>query len=178
MEWLDERPILGVLGVDFLLPHGEIDYPGGRVVSGGEARMAGVSELPGLPLRIVDQRPLVKVRLDGRDLELLFDTGAHDTLWLATSPRPGDEEIAVQTADGAIHSVFAGEAVIELPGEAPRAIPVLRANEIPYLSPWLVDELGADGLLGLTALGLRRVVFDGDRLRLGPRSDGDRSPAR
>ena len=168
-EMFQDKPILGILGVDFFLPRGEIDYPGGRVVHWGDEPIPGADELPGLPLRIVEDLARVSVNVDGRELDLMFDTGAHDTLLLGVDGQPGDEPVTVQTADGAQATVFAGQATIELPGEPPGSVPVLRALEIPYISPWLVDEQGANGLLGLTTLGLRRVVFDGDRLRLGPR---------
>ncbi len=170
VEWFDGKPILGVLGLDFFLPRGEIDYPGGRVVAYRSGPVPNARDLPGLPLRVADGVARVTVAIDGGELELAFDTGAHDTILLGVDAQPGDEEMAVQTADGAVALVFAGRATVTLPGEPPRSVPVMRAQEIPYLA-WLVDELDLDGLLGLTSIGFRRVVFDGDRLRLGPRAD-------
>lgn len=168
-EMFEGKPIVGILGADFFLPRGEIDYPGGRVVVWGNQPIPGARALPSLPLRVAGDLARVTVRLDGRDLDLMFDTGAHDTVLLGVDGLPGDEAAAVQTADGAESPVYAGTALIELPGEAARRVPVLRALEIPYISSWLVDEQGANGLLGLTSLGLRRIIFDGRRLRLGPR---------
>jgi hypothetical protein len=162
------KPILGILGVDFFLPRGEIDYPAGRVVAWGNRPIPGVTELPSLPLRVVGDLARVTVRVEGIELDLMLDTGAHDTVLLGVDGQPGDDAAAVGTADGAESPVYAGTALIELPHELPRRVPVLRALEIPYISPWLVDEQGANGLLGLTSLGLRRLIFDGELMRLGP----------
>jgi len=169
------KPILGVLGLDFFhdVP-AAIDYPGGKLVRYLDGQLAADdAELPTLPLGGREhERALIDVRLDGETLTLMFDTGAHDTIWLGVAGKDGDEESAVQTADGEIWEVFEGSGLLELPGEGARSVPVLRALEIGYVSPEL-RELEANGLFGLTSLGWRRVVIDFDSgvLRLGPRQD-------
>jgi len=168
VEMFQGKPILGILGVDFFLPRGEIDYPSGRVINWGDRPIPGAQELPSIPLRVVEDLARVRVVMDGRELDLMLDTGAHDTVLLGVDGQPGDEPVEVGTADGAVSPVWYGTATIELPHEAPRTVNVMRALEIPYVSPWLVEEQGANGLLGLTSLGFRRLIFDGDRLRLGP----------
>ena len=142
------------------------------MVAYGAAPLPEAAALSAVALRVREGRARVPVRLDGQELDLLLDTGAHDTLWLGVDGLPGDEEAAVATADGAVAPVHVGTGTIELAGDPPREVRVLRARTVPYLSPWLMEEEGAHGLLGLTSVGFRRVVFDGDRLRLGPLSEG------
>jgi hypothetical protein len=168
VEMFQGKPILGILGVDFFLPRGEIDYPGGRVVAWGDGAIPGAQNLPSIPLRVVEDLARVSVVMDGRTLDLMLDTGAHDTVLLGVDGQPGDEPAQVSTADGAISPVWIGASTVELPREAQRSVPVMRAREIDYISPWLVEEQGANGLLGMTSLGLRRLILDGDRLLLGP----------
>lgn len=168
VEMFEGKPILGILGADFFLPRGEIDYPGGRVVNWGDGPIPAAQDLPSIPLRVVEDLARVRVVMDGRELDLMLDTGAHDSVLLGVDGQPGDEAVEVGTADGAFSTTWYGTSTIELPREAPRSVNVMRAQEIPYISPWLVEEQGAHGLLGLTSLGFRRLIFDGDRLRLGP----------
>jgi hypothetical protein len=162
VEEFQGKPIVGVLGLDFFLETPTaIDYPGGELVryQGGELP-AGDAKLPRLPLGGGEhRRALVEVEIDGESLTMMFDTGAHDTFWLGVAGKSEDEISEVQTADGDVWEVSVGSGSLELPGEAPRAIPVMRALEIGYLSEEF-EEIGADGLLGLTAIGWRRVVLD------------------
>jgi hypothetical protein len=174
-------PIVGVLGLDFFLDApAEIDYPGGRLVRhrGGRQPACGAA-LPAVPLRGRGHgRALVDVELDGIERTLMLDTGAHDTILIGAAGEDDDEPAQVQTADGRIWDVRIGSAVLSFPGEEPRSVPVMRAADLPYIAPEL-REIEAHGLLGLTSLGWRRVVFDFDAgvLRLGPLGGGP-APAR
>jgi hypothetical protein len=178
VETFRGRPIVGVLGLDwFADAPAAVDYPGGRIVRYQDGVLPEDERLPTLPLRgRDDERALVTVMLDGEALTLMLDTGAHDTILIDRVGDARDEVTAVQTADGRVWPVHVGEALLALPGEAPRTIPVLRAGDLAYVAPEL-RELGADGLLGLTALGWRRIVFDFDAgvVRLGPLEEGGES---
>lgn len=172
VEMLRGKPIVGILGLDYFsdVP-AEIDYPGNRIVRYLDgAYPASYRELPGLPLHGLESgRALIDVVIDGAELTLMVDTGAHDTILIGSSDPGAGELMQVQTADGRRWYVRLGEAVLELPGEPARTVPVMRARDIGYFGPEL-RELGADGLFGLTSLGWRRVIFDfaAGVLRFGP----------
>ena len=171
VEEFRDASIVGLLGLDWFddVPTA-LDYPRGRIVQyRGGALPPEDERLPAIPLRGGEHgRALVDVVLDGETLTLMLDTGAHDTL-LIDCDLPAQAEAGVQTADGSIWPVHVAERTLALPGEPPRTITVLRAGDLAYIAPEL-RELGADGLLGLTALGWRRIVFDfdGGAVRLGP----------
>ena len=172
VEMFRGKPIIGILGLDFFLDvPAEIDYPGGRLVRYLDRKLPeSYLELPELPLRGREQdRALVKVTLDGTELTLTFDTGAHDTVLIDAVGAEGDGYMQVQTADGRRWDVLVGEATLALPGEKPRPVTVLRAQDLEYIAPEM-REIGSRGLLGLTSLGWRRVVldFENDTLKLGP----------
>jgi hypothetical protein len=172
VEMFQDRPILGVLGLDFFLDVPvEIDYPGGRLVRHLDRLLpAGDRRLPAVPMcGRACGRALIDVMLDDRKLTLMLDTGAHNTILIDVAGKEGDERTEVQTADGRTWEVYLGDAFLSLPGEDPRPVPVMRAEDLPYIAPEL-RENHAHGLFGLTSLGWRRVVFDFDAgvLRLGP----------
>ena len=170
IELFQERPIVGVLGLDFFFDRpSAIDYPAGRLercISGSDRRELTILKLKGR----APARALVEVVLDGQIRTMLFDTGAHDSLLLGVTGHAVDQAIEVQTADGVRWPVSEGLGRLELPGEPARTIPLMRAQEIGYISPMLKD-LEAQGLLGLTALGWRRIELDfqAGELRLGSR---------
>jgi len=172
VEMFRGTPIVGVLGLDFFLEGpAEIDYPGGRLVRYlDDDTPPGSEGFSAVPLRGREHdRALVDVSIDGIERTLMFDTGAHDTILIDAAGGEDDAIAHVQTADGEIWEVHVGRALIGLPGEEARSVPVLRAPDLEYIAPEL-RELRAHGLFGLTSLGWRRVVFDFDRglLRLGP----------
>jgi hypothetical protein len=172
VEMLRGRPIVGILGLDFFsdVP-AVIDYPGNRIVRYLDgAYPASYRELPSVPLHGLESgRALIDVVIDGAELTLMLDTGAHDTILIGSSEPDDGELMHVQTADGRRWYVRLGEAVLELPGEPARTVAVMRARDIGYFAPEL-RELGAGGLFGLTSLGWRRVMLDFETgvLRLGP----------
>ncbi len=171
VEMLDGKPILGVLGIDFFADVvAEIDYPGAKMTRYLEGAPPADAFTTVVPLHGLDHdRPLVDVEIDGAALTLMFDTGAHDTIWLGVEGAADDDVGGVQTADGEVWEIFIGDGVLAMGGEAPRTVPVLRALDIGYIKPEL-DELGAQGLFGLTSLGWRRVATDFavGELRMGP----------
>lgn len=173
VEMFQNKPIVGVLGLDFFtgVP-AEIDYPGGRLVRYLDGRLpASDLGLPTMPLRGRESgRALIDVVLDETEMRLLFDTGAHDTILVNVAGDEDDELTQVQTADGRVYRVYVGEAILDLPAEGSRAVPVLRAPDLSYIAPEL-RETDTQGLFGLTSLGWRRVVLDFDAgvMRLGPR---------
>ncbi len=172
VEIFEGRPIVGVLGLDFFLDvPAVIDYPGGALIRHLDGELPeSDADLPQLPLCGAEHgRALVDVVIDGAELRLMFDTGAHDTFWLGVEGSGDDDVSVVQTADGARWEVFVGTGSLALPGQELRSIPVMRALSIGYLEEEL-EQLGYDGLLGLTAFGWRRIVldFEGGALRLGP----------
>lgn len=175
VEMFQGKPIVGILGLDFFqgVPTA-IDYPGGFLVRYLDGQLPeGDAELPVLRLAGAEHdRALVDVVIDGTELTLMFDTGAHDTFWLGVEGSEEDDVSIVQTADGAQWEVFVGRGDLALPGEGLQSIPVMRALVIGYIEEEM-EELGYDGLLGLTALGWRRIILDFENgvLILGPRED-------
>lgn len=172
VEMFRGKPIVGVLGLDFFVDvPTEIDYPGGRIVRHLDGELpTSDGNLTELPLHGRDSaRALIDVVLDGREFTLMFDTGAHDTILIDTEGGDKDELIHVQTADGQIWEVLLGKAILCLPEEGHREVPVMRAEDLPYIAPEL-RAIHAHGLFGLTSLGLRRVVLDFNAgvMKLGP----------
>ena len=168
VEYYEGKPIFGILGLDFVGTVGEIDYPGGRLAR-HEAAPADVAALPSAPLTLTGDRALVDFTIDDAALRMIFDTGAHDTLWVGVEGQPGDIPGKVQMADGSTWEVWYGSGSLELAGQTAREIPVIRGLDNDYISPEL-EELGAQGLIGLSAFGWRRIVWDADaeRMYLGP----------
>jgi len=176
VEMFRERPIVGVLGLDFFrdVP-AEIDYPGGRIVRHLDGELPpGDAALPAIPLRGgTHGRALVDVSLDGKVHTLMFDTGAHDTILIdAPSGAEEGEKGQVQTADGRVWDVQLVLGRLLFPEGEERAVSVLRAGDLEYIAPEL-RQLHARGLFGLTSLGWRRVILDFEAgvLRLGPLRD-------
>jgi hypothetical protein len=170
VEMFDGKPILGILGVDFFLEHlSELDYPGHRVARYRSGAPSGMNELAPLSFTWEEPRIVVDVSVDRTPLRLVYDTGAHDLIWVGVSGQVGDEEISLGTADGRVFTGYVGSGMVAMGTERPVEVPVIRAPELPYLEDEMA-ELDTDGLLGMTTMRFRRVVFDfdGERLLLGP----------
>jgi len=157
VEEFEGKPILGILGLEFFGDVGEIDYPGGTITRHASLP-ADVARLPHAPFVNRDDRGLVDLEIDAVPVRMMLDTGAPSTLWLGVEGNEGDERGQVQTADGRLWDVWFGQGEIALAGER-RVVPVTRGLAIPYIGPEL-EELGAQGLLGVTSLGWRRFVWD------------------
>jgi predicted aspartyl protease len=105
------------------------------------------------------------VRVDGRDLKLLVDTGAHNILVMSKTPRPGERATIATDGTGKEFTLYAAHGDVALAGGATRRLPVDRAASFPTLEA-LIADLGSDieGLLGLSALGDERIVISHDAL--------------
>jgi hypothetical protein len=111
------------------------------------------------------------IKLDGRDVRLMVDTGSPHVLILSSTPRPN--ETVVHTADGNNNPVTLYTSTIQISfgaGSA-RTVAVDRADTFPDLEG-LFAQLGGnvDGLLGLNALGHERIVISKGELAfvMGP----------
>jgi hypothetical protein len=174
LEALEPEPfngklIIGIVGMNFFsqVPT-ELDYPGGLVVRhlAGDAPARGLVEVP---VAWNGTRIVVDASLDDEAVRLLYDAGSPHTIWVGQEGQPGDQEVVLGTADGGTTTVFEGTAALAFAGDEV-VVPVWRAPSFPYIEEELI-ELDADGLLGATGLGFRRVVFDlaQERMHLGPR---------
>jgi hypothetical protein len=166
------KPILGVLGADFLLAGpSELDYPGRRIVRHRGRRPCEHDDgCVVTPFLDAEGHIAVRVEIDGAPKLLMLDTGSRHTLLVGESGRGGDERAQSAGIDGLPFDVFVGTSELTLAGER-REVPVLRASAFPYFESF-ARELHPDlaGLLGLTSIGFRRIVIDPEAhvLRLGP----------
>jgi len=168
VEYFADKPILGILGLDFFQSQlSEIDYP--------DRRVARYRDNPAPPTQLLqvhailkNDRVLLDLSIDATALTLIYDVGAHDTLWVGVPGKPGDLQTELGFADGSTVTAWAGTGLLAVATET-RSIPVVRTPTLPYLEDELV-ELGAQGLFGMTGMAFRRIVFDlsHERLLLGP----------
>lgn len=169
-ESFNGKLIVGIVGMNFFseVPT-EIDYPG-RVVARYLQEDPSPTGLTEVPAEWTDGRILVEAALDDQPVRLMYDAGSPHTLWVGQEPEPGDVEISLGTANGEATTVYEGTAMLDFADDTDLSIPVWRAPSFPYLEAELVEK-DADGLLGATGLGFRRVVFDlqNDTMWLGPR---------
>ncbi len=171
----DGQPQNGVLGSD-LVAHGwalDLDlvkgnlawYEPGAAPSTVHPPEAGAVVLP-IELR---NGWLVAsgIRVGGRDVKLVVDTGASNVIVFDKTPRTN--EVREETVDGTASPIvlFHGEGEVTFAGDVTRHVPVDRTDAFPTLEG-LIAELGSDvvGLLGMTSLGRERVVISGESLTL------------
>jgi hypothetical protein len=160
-------PQSGVLGAD-LVKHGEVldlDLASGTLgwYSPAPPPPAGAVVLP------VEYRNgwLVAsgIRVDGRDVKLVVDTGATNVIVVDKAPRAN--EVREDTVDGTASPVtlFHADGDVSFVGGLERRIPVDRTDAFATLEG-LIASLGGDvdGLLGMTALGRDRVILGRDSL--------------
>jgi hypothetical protein len=100
------------------------------------------------------------IRLAGRDVKLIVDTGASNVIVVSQEPRPG--EIREETVDGtaAPITLYRGTGELAFLGAPARQVPVDRTDSFATLES-LIAQLGGDvdGLLGMSSLGVDRVVI-------------------
>ena len=161
-EAIGGREVVGILGTDYFLgAPSEIDLREGRAVRylDGDAPREGEA-FAALAYEDRLGHILVDAIVDETPLHLMLDTGAPHILWLGEAGRPGDDEVTTADAKGHLLSLWLGPSTLELAKDAPREVGVLRAPSFPYFEE-TVRALGGgiDGLLGLSALGLRRVII-------------------
>lgn len=100
---------------------------------------------------------LARVPVNGTVRRLMVDTGAEHTLLVPAAIAPGDLRVETTDAVGNVLRLGLGRAVV---GE--REVVALKAPSFPYFQR-TVEMLGGNihGLLGLSALGSKRVLFEG-----------------
>jgi predicted aspartyl protease len=100
------------------------------------------------------------IRLEGRDVKLVVDTGASNVIVVGKTPRLN--EVREDTVDGTATGItlWHGDGEISFAGGTVRHVPIDRTDAFATLEG-LIAELGGDveGLLGLTALGRERVIL-------------------
>ncbi len=107
------------------------------------------------------------IRLQGRDVKLVVDTGSTNVIVVSRTPRAG--EVREDTVDGTASPItlWHGHGEVSFAGGPPRHTPVDRTDHFATLEG-LIDVLGSDveGLLGITAMGRERVVVGEESLML------------
>jgi hypothetical protein len=100
------------------------------------------------------------IKVGGRDVKLIVDTGASNVVVLSKTPRL--KEVREDTVDGTASAItlFHGDGEIDLGDGVARHVPVDRTDSFATLEG-LIQSLGGDvaGLLGLTSLGRERIVI-------------------
>jgi len=160
----DGLPQAGVLGSD-LIEHGavlDLDLVNGRLEwyepAPAEPRPARAMMLP------IEYRNgwLVAsgIKLEGRDVKLIVDTGASNAIFVSKTPRLN--EVREDTVDGTASPItlYHADGDLDLGDGVTRHVPVDRTDAFPTLEG-LIQSLGGDiaGLLGLTSLGRERIVI-------------------
>ncbi len=105
------------------------------------------------------------IKVGGRDVKLVVDTGATNVILIDKTARAG--EVKEETVDGTASKItlWHGEGTIAFGDGLTRHVPVDRSDDFPTLQG-LIAELGGDvaGLLGLTSLGRDRIVIGRDAM--------------
>lgn len=100
------------------------------------------------------------IKVEGREVKLIVDTGASNVIVLGKTPRPG--EVREDTVDGTASAItlFHADGNVDLGDGIIRHVPVDRTDSFPTLEG-LIESLGGDvaGLLGLTSLGRERIII-------------------
>lgn len=173
-ESIEGLRAIGTLGSDSLLS-GTTELDLGRRLLIRHVDDAVPSEFAAWPTVRFDRVSdliLAHVIVDGKPLRLMVDTGSPHILWLGQRGQPGDTPYVTSDAIGNDLTFHLGRATLELASGVTDSVPILRAPSFPYLEE-TVRILGGNvhGLLGLSALGPRRIVVDprAGVLRIGPR---------
>jgi hypothetical protein len=106
------------------------------------------------------------IKLHGRDVKLVVDTGATNVIVVDKTPR--DNEVREETVDGTASPIVLFHGTDEISfggGRGTRHVPVDRTDAFPTLEG-LIAQLGGDvaGLLGLTSLGRERIIISKESL--------------
>ena len=161
------EPQAGVLGSD-LVAHGavlDLDLARGALSLYEPARAVP----PGAIVLPIEYRNgwLVAsgIKVDGRDVKLVVDTGASNVILVDKLPRAG--EVREDTVDGTASAItlYHGDGEIAFAGDVARHVPVDRTDSFSTLEG-LIANLGGDvaGLLGLTSLGRDRIILTRESL--------------
>lgn len=156
-------PVVGILGADYLLGGtSALDLAGETLARWPRgATVPGTEGFAAAPFDDVQGHIIAPVVVEGEPVRLMVDTGSPHLLWLGQQGEPGDEEVQTTDAEGNLLTFYLGTALLEMGGEEPVEVPVLRAPSFPYFEE-TVRALGGDihGLLGLSALDTRLVIVD------------------
>jgi len=172
-ENVDGSLPIGTLGTDaFLTTPTELDLVSGRVVRYPIGQLpSGASTWPEVPFDVYEGGIIVAVTLNGTAVRLLVDTGSPHTAWVGQPPEPGDVPYPSEDASGALITFYLGTATLALTPTDTQSIPILRIQSWPYFQQSEM-VIGGDyqGLLGLSALGNRRIIVDPQAsvFRFGP----------
>jgi hypothetical protein len=155
--------VVGILGADYLLGGvSQIDTATATLTRRIPAELpAEQAEWPAQSFDDVQGHIIVPVKLDGEPVRLMFDTGSPEILWLGEEAQPGDVPVTTTDAKGNELTLYLGQVMLEIAGEPPVMVPVMRAPSFPYFEQ-TVAQLGGNihGLLGLSALRGRSLVVD------------------
>lgn len=155
-------PGLGYFGVDQIVaaPRAVLDLSAGSLTRFFEGTGPATEGWSTTKLEVVAGSLLVRMKLSGKDVRLLVDTGAPHILWLGQEMQPGDIEERTTDAVGNELSLFRGTVDAEFTPGTTETIPVLRVPSFPYLESRRKEFGGElDGLLGLSAFG-PQTLFD------------------
>ena len=169
-----QRPIAGVDGLEVVGSVGADLFLGG--VTELDLRKSVVRLFDELPpetrawpstgFEVRDGVILVSAEADGFPVRLLFDTGA-DALLLLTAGI--DDRVAVVSTDAfgnELRLVWGSASLVWGGSREPMKVTAWRTRSLPAFEQQARSWGGVHGLLGLSAFGARRVVFDGKRHRL------------
>ncbi len=114
---------------------------------------------PTVPLEVVKGVPITRATVDGRPLRMLVDTGTDAVLLLTDAPGEGE---AITTKDVFGNSLRLVRGHVQLAWEQaePRAVRAWRTAAHPAFEKHARVLGGVEAILGLTAMGNRRLVFD------------------
>lgn len=165
----DGQPQAGVLGAD-LVAHGavlDLDLVNGKLALYAPAPKAPAGAVA-VPIEVRKGWLVASgIRVNGRDVKLVVDTGASNVILVDKTPRPN--EVREETVDGTASAItlFHAEGAIAFPDGVVRRVPVDRTDSFATLEG-LIEMLGGDvaGLLGMTSLGRDRVILGHDSLVL------------
>jgi hypothetical protein len=167
-------PQIGILGTDVLFARPSLLDIGGKRLTRffDRGAMPDTTGWITAPVEIVKKQMIVSASIDGTPVRLLVDTGAPYVLWIGQEGRPTDVKSAATDAQGNAFEIYSGASMVAIAGDPPRSVKVDRAPTFNYLDA-KIAYLGGNiqGLLGLSAFGDARVLFDAQRreLRIEPR---------
>jgi hypothetical protein len=110
------------------------------------------------------------VKIDGREVRLLVDTGSPNVVLLSKTPRPGEKQVAAIDGTGASVTFYESTTTITFNDAVSRTVVLDRAAEFPTVEHLFKTIAGDEiaGILGLGALGHDRFVISKTSLTFIP----------
>jgi hypothetical protein len=159
------RDVIGILGADAVTSRlTELDLQAGTLRF-HDRLPDDVVNWPAVPLELVNGVLLTRAKVDGRPARLLLDTGTDAVLLLTETPGLGQVVTTTDVFGNALHLVWSS-AQLEWDRDEVRKVPAWRTRAHPAFERHARELGGADGILGLSAMGSRRLVFDLAHARL------------